>query len=408
MIGQLAREYNLSANWSGGYNSTYPGDNRNYPNDNRNYPSNNRNYPSGNSGYGSRLNGTYRVDYSRSDNPRDVAERAVNSLPANSREDARQRLEQRLETPDRLAIEQRGQQITIASSRAARYTFEADGRDKFETTDNGSQLRVRATLAGDRLEVSTAGDRGNDYNVTFEPIDNGRSLRVTRRLSTDILRQPVLVTSVYEKSSEVAQLDIYDNPNGNTGNYPTTTGGRTGNHIIRNGETIRAILNETLTTKDSQGNDRFTMTVETPTQYRGAVIEGYVVGANRSGKVTGRAQMNFNFERIRMLDGRTYEFAGFVESIRTANGDTVKVDNEGAVKGENQTNKTATRGAIGAGIGAVIGAIAGGGKGAAIGAILGGGAGAGSVYIEGRDDLEIASGSEVYIRASAPAGNYNR
>ena len=53
-------------------------------------------------------------------------------------------------------------------------------------------------------------------------------------------------------------------------------------------------------------------------------------------------------------------------------------------------------------MGAIIGAIAGGGKGAAIGAILGAGAGAGSVYAQGRNDLDLPRGSEVSIRASAP------
>jgi hypothetical protein len=50
----------------------------------------------------------------------------------------------------------------------------------------------------------------------------------------------------------------------------------------------------------------------------------------------------------------------------------------------------------------LIGAIAGGGKGAAIGAAVGAGAGAGSVYVQGRDDLELARGTELTIVASAP------
>jgi hypothetical protein len=41
-----------------------------------------------------------------------------------------------------------------------------------------------------------------------------------------------------------------------------------------------------------------------------------------------------------------------------------------------------------------------GGKGAAIGAAVG--AGAGSVFIQGRDDLELPIGAEIAIRASAP------
>jgi hypothetical protein len=47
----------------------------------------------------------------------------------------------------------------------------------------------------------------------------------------------------------------------------------------------------------------------------------------------------------------------------------------------------------------VIGAVTGGGKGAAIGAAVGAGTGAGSVFIQGRDDLELMSGTEFRIRA---------
>ena len=80
----------------------------------------------------------------------------------------------------------------------------------------------------------------------------------------------------------------------------------------------------------------------------------------------------------------------------------VRVDNEGSVRDDNQTTKTAQRAAIGTAVGAVIGAIAGGGKGAAIGAILGAGGGAGSVYVQGRDDLELNSGTELTIRSTGP------
>ena len=304
-----------------------------------------------------------------------------------------------------MAIQQNGQQVTIASTRAAQYTFTADGRDKYETTANGAQIRFRGTLNYNRLEILTSGDAGNDYNVTFETIENGRTLRVERRLTTDTLRQSVVLQSFYTKTSDIAQLDIYDNPNGNPqdNRYPgDTTGGRRGDYIIANNESLRATLDNALSTKTANENDRFTMTVQTPDRYKGAIIEGYVSNVQRSGKVSGRAGMLFNFETIRLRDGKTHAFNGLVESIRNLNGEDIKINNEGGVQGGNQTKTTATRGAIGAGIGAVIGAIAGGGKGAAIGAILGGGAGAGSVYIEGRDDLEINTGSDIYVRSSAP------
>jgi phage tail tape-measure protein len=112
--------------------------------------------------------------------------------------------------------------------------------------------------------------------------------------------------------------------------------------------------------------------------------------------------MTLNFDSIRLRDGRSYRFAGLLESVRNSQGDTVKVDNEGSVRDDDQTTKTVQRTAIGTAVGAIIGAIAGGGKGAAIGAIVGAGGGAGSVYVQGRDDLDLARGTELTIRASSP------
>jgi type IV secretion system protein VirB10 len=164
------------------------------------------------------------------------------------------------------------------------------------------------------------------------------------------------------------------------------------------------VLNEELSTKLSKDRDRFTLTVSEPSKYAGATIEGYVTNVKRSGKITGRSEMTFNFDRIHLANGRSYKFAGIVETLRTAGGEKVSVDNEGAIKeGETRTSTTGKRAAVGTAVGAIIGAIAGGGKGAAIGAIVGAGAGAGSVYIQGRDDLELAKGTEVSLRATAPA-----
>ena len=81
--------------------------------------------------------------------------------------------------------------------------------------------------------------------------------------------------------------------------------------------------------------------------------------------------------------------------------ETVKVDPEGSVKGGNQTHQAMKRGGLGAGIGAIIGGIAGGGGGAAIGAIIGGAGGAGSVAVQGRDDLKLNRGSMITVQSSS-------
>jgi hypothetical protein len=180
-------------------------------------------------------------------------------------------------------------------------------------------------------------------------------------------------------------------------------GSTTGDYVIGNGQILIATLNQNLTTQTTQVGDRFTMTVRDPAQHEGATIEGRVASVGRSGRVTGRSEISLNFDTIRLRDGRTYPFAGFIESVRTADGQTVQIDNEGGVRDDDSRGtQTAQRAAIGTAVGAIIGAIAGGGKGAAIGAIIGAGAGAGSVYVQGRDDLELLNGTELTIRASAP------
>jgi hypothetical protein len=356
-------------------------------------------YSSGGSYVTNRLTGAYRLNQSRSDNPATVADRVSRNLPGGDRQRLRNSVMRRLEAPESLAIERRGRAITIASSHAAQVTFEADGREQTEQSRNGRSMRTKATLNGERLVVSTEGDRSIDYQIIFEPIDNGRRLRVTRRITDEGLRQQVVANSVYEKTSDVAQLDIYS---GVRDNYPPA-GASGGNFVVPDGTQLVAVLNDNLSTKQARDGDRFTLTVRSPSQYDGASIEGHVAQVNRSGQISGRAEMSFEFDRIRLRDSRASNFAGYIESVRTTSGETVRVDNEGRVQDESgQTGRTVTRAGIGAAIGAVIGAIAGGGKGAAIGAAVGAGAGAGSVFIQGREDLDLMSGAEFTIRASGP------
>jgi hypothetical protein len=349
-----------------------------------------------------RLTGTYRLDTTRGDDARAMADRATINLPQGQRERVQDNVMGRLEAPDMLAIEQNGRTVSIASSRAARITFDADGQERSEVVGNGRTLRTRATLNGDRLEVSTLGNRSSDFSVTFESLDNGRSLRVTRRIYSDRLDQPIVVQSFYDRTSDIAQWNIYDGQQ----TYPGTRAETTStNFIVRDGTRLVAVLNNDLSTRQTRERDPFTLTVREPAEYAGATINGYVSQVSQSGKVTGRSGMTLNFETIQLRNGRTYSFAGLVNSVRTQNGETVRVDNEGSVESSNQTEKTGVRTAIGTGVGAIIGAIAGGGKGAAIGAIVGAGAGAGSVYVQGRENLELRSGTELTLQASSPNNN---
>jgi hypothetical protein len=348
------------------------------------------------------LTGTWRLDVSRSDNADDVVERAIRGLPAGEQQRARERVTRRLDAPDVIAIEQRGNRFTMASTRAPKTTFDADGRTRTETTERGRTVRITASLNGDQLVVNRTGSQGSDYNVTFDPTERGQRMRITRSIYAERFPQPIVVASVYEKTSDIAQLNLYRGPRDNSGsNRPVNE-----RFIVPNNTRITGVLTTSLTTKEDAATNRFSMEVRSPSQYRGAVIEGVVSNIESSGRVTGSAELTLNFDRIRLRDGSTYAFRGTLEGIRTPDGKDVKIESEGTIKDDDsQGTRTLTRSGIGAALGAVIGAVAGGGSGAAIGAAVGAGAGAGTVLIQGRDNLDLPSGTEITVRASSPRGN---
>jgi hypothetical protein len=390
----------------------------------------------------SRLTGVYRLDVASSDNPQTAAERAFSAYAFDVDQNKVDELVSRLTSPDKIALERRGMVVSIASTRAPRITFEADGRERTEPARDGQTVRTRAVLQGDDLMVSSGGSRDNEFSVTFSPIDQGRRLRVTRRIFSPEIGQPVVVQSIYDKISNVARWSVYGEPEAErttaARNIPRSSPGgnnrtserpappvivrrdpppqpqpaptvpesrnETSAFTIPEGTQFVAVLNNNLSTAESQEGDPFTMTVYEPAQYEGATIEGNVARIDRSGPFSGRAQMTLDFWQIRLRDGRTTGMVGFIESVRAAGGEDVRVDTEGVTTVEerdSRTNRTAQRTAIGAAVGAIIGAIAGGGKGAAIGATIGAGVGAGSVYVQGRDDLELSSGTELTIRAGS-------
>jgi hypothetical protein len=301
-------------------------------------------------------------------------------------------ISRRLEAPEMIAIQRGGFTVTIASTRGPQVTFDADGRTRIEQTSlRGLSVQVTSKLVGDKLSVTSVGNRGNDFTVTFEPLNNGRELRVTRSMDVEGLTQPVVAYSYYNKTSEVAQLDLYREAS------PVVGGGASS----LPGTQLFAILDTGLSTRQAREGDGFSLTVQSPSQFEGAVIEGHLGRVNRSDRVSGRAQLAMYFDRIRFRNGVPRPFDAYIENVRTPNGEDVRVDNEGMVSEKtSQTTTTVERTGIGAALGAVIGAIAGGGKGAAIGAAVGAGAGAGSVFIQGRDDLELVRGTQFTIRAN--------
>lgn len=372
------------------------------------------------------LSGTYELDRERSERIDDVL--AGENLSDEDRSD----LVEKLEAPEQLAIEIRGRQVTLASSRGPAVTLTADGRDKVERNAAGATVRLRATLAGDTLTISSIGGE-TDYTITFTSVSNGRVLKVSRRITTNYLRQTVFAESVYNKTDAVARLDIgggsmpadddqyggysendppatrtqgSTRPSTSTGRRPVIATTKPGNYVVPFNVSVTALLENEIRTGVSQNNDRFRMTVQSPDEFRGAILEGYISNVNRSGRVSGRSNITFNFDKITLRDGTVYDFAGVLSEIRDLNGKLIKIDEEGSAKSDSQTKETAKRGGIGAGVGAIIGAIAGGAKGAAIGAVIGGSAGAGSVIVTGKEDLRLLPGTTFVITSTSPDRTY--
>ncbi|MEO8042073.1 MAG: hypothetical protein ABI646_05645 [Acidobacteriota bacterium] len=410
-INSLASNYGVTPDWSTRV-SAIPGTTRDP--DGTTVPPR-INDPIRNSAPSNGLTGTYQLDTGRSENTADIVSHS------NVADAQKQDLESKLEAPEQIAIDVRGNEVTLASSKASPVTFTADGREKTEQL-NGRTVRLKATLRGEELTITSLGG-DTDYTVTFTPIDGGRTLKVTRRITTDYLSETVFAESLYNKTESCAGLGIDRNsggsdsnsggyssndPNDRNGTNPSLSQGRTGDFIVPNGTIITGLLESSIDTKVTQNNDRFKMTVQSPMDFRGATIEGYVTGVGRSGQVSGRSNVTFNFETITLRNGQRYDFAGYLQSVKDQNGKEIKVDSEGTAKSDSQTKETAKRGGIGAGLGAIIGAIAGGGKGAAIGAIIGGGAGAGSVIVQGREDVQLMKGSTITVQATSPNGSTQR
>lgn len=353
------------------------------------------------------LIGTYKLDAKRSENISDIVEGATrnNNTSAANKED----LKNKLEAPEIVAIDIRGDSVTLSTSEAKPVKFTADGSTQTSTRADGTTVRVKTSLVNGELIISSVGGE-TDYTLTFTSIDDGKGLRVTRRITTDYLRYTVFADSIYNKTDSVARIngskkddDGYSSSDtDNDPNYPRTKNAKKGNFIVPKGVVLTGTLENKISTRASQNNDKFGMIVELPGKYAGAVIEGYLSDVKRSGRVSGRSTFTMNFETIRMPDGRTYDFAGVLKSATDKSGKIIRVGQEGDAKGGSQTKESVKRGGIGAGLGAIIGAIIGGGKGAIIGAIIGGGVGTGSVISQGRGDVELERGSVITVESTSP------
>ena len=117
----------------------------------------------------------------------------------------------------------------------------------------------------------------------------------------------------------------------------------------------------------------------------GTELTGVVTAAEQSGRVRGRASVGYRFDGLR-VDGDRYD-------IRTA-----PLSHEA----EATKSEDATKIAVGAGAGAVVGALLGGGDGAAKGAAIGGAGGTGVVLATRGEEVRLGPGAQVTTRLTEP------
>jgi hypothetical protein len=361
------------------------------------------------------LSGTYELDRNQGDDPARAAENATRRMPAAQRDNAYRMLLGRLQPPATLSIERRGRTVQMASNNGPMTTFEADGQthreevinqtDSYGRPGRAATMATRATFVGDRLTITSQGNRATDFTVTFEPLQNGDRMVVTRQIYNANYSTPVRTRAYYTRTSNQPRWDLYNGSSTSTYDPRNSTydprynprDNRNGNVslVVPEGTRLNAVLDTAIDTRTAREGDRFTLTVQSPNEYRDARIEG-VIRSTTSYSTDHPADLRVAFDTIRLRNGQSAPIDATLETVRKPGGDVLQVD--GTVRDDKQTNTIQT-GAIGAAIGGVIGVLAGGAKGAAIGAVLGGAAGAGGAILANQRDryLDLPVGTEVTI-----------
>ena len=162
---------------------------------------------------------------------------------------------------------------------------------------------------------------------------------------------------------------------------------------LRQGTPIAIFTSSTLSTKANKSGEAFSGVLakaivdgDWVIAKQGARVEGLIVESDPGGRVKGVASMTLTLRRLTLSDGRIIDLDtdAFIQDAKSTKG------------------KDAKKVGIGAGVGAAIGAIAGGGSGAAIGAAVGGGTGAAASLATRGDAAEVAGETELKFTVQTP------
>jgi hypothetical protein len=161
------------------------------------------------------------------------------------------------------------------------------------------------------------------------------------------------------------------------------------------GTELQVRIIEKLSSEQANVGDQFHGTLSAPVIVNGKTlfskgtdITGEVTNVERSGRLSRPGELHLSLRTVRS-NGHTYAIAA----------------DPFLIKGESHAKSNVTKIGGGAGLGALIGAIAGGGKGAAIGAGVGAAAGTGVAAGTGKKAAEVESEAVLtWVTTNPPAG----
>lgn len=162
---------------------------------------------------------------------------------------------------------------------------------------------------------------------------------------------------------------------------------------VPEGTDLTVILDQNLSTMENRPGDVFQASVAAPIVIDGktvipkdARVKGHLVDAQASGRLSGVAQLVLTLDSVE-VDGESFQIA---------------TDDEGRV-GKNHNKRNGVLIGGGAGLGALIGGIAGGGKGALIGSAAGAGAGTAGAAYSGKKDIRVPAETRLTFQLARPA-----
>lgn len=160
------------------------------------------------------------------------------------------------------------------------------------------------------------------------------------------------------------------------------------------GTSIHIRLSTGLNTGSTDAGSAFSGTLAEPLAVNGVTV------APQGSSVSGRVTNVVSSGRLK----RPAEISLMLTSITPTGGQPVSVSTQTwGVSGKSHKKRNILMAGGGAGVGALIGAVAGGGKGAAIGGMAGAAGGTGVAYATGKKEISLPAETAMTFRLTAPA-----